>query len=65
MKPLEPTPTLLSKLGSIVVHIEEHISTDSHPFDLYAAKLLLIDPEVVEWLRAMDDLAMIPKKRQA
>lgn len=61
--PLNPTPALLCKLGSIVVHIEEAYSTEGHAFDMSAVSALLHDPEVTEWLDAMDKMAMLPKKR--
>ena len=57
------TPSLLAKLGSIAVHAEEMVSTDGHHFDRIALDQLLKDSEVREWLQLMDDLSMIPKKR--
>lgn len=63
--PLSPSPALLCKLGSIAVHVQEGRSQDGHPFDWTALDTLLADPEVVEWLAAMDGMAMIPKKRKA
>lgn len=58
-----PLVTLI-KLGSIAVHADEMLSTDGHEFDRVALGQLLRDPEVLEWLKAMDKAAMIPKKRQ-
>ena len=63
MNPLEPTPNLLSKLGSIAVHIQEYLSQMGHPFDEVTLRSLLSDPEVKEWLEAMDELALLPVKR--
>jgi hypothetical protein len=63
--PLKPSPALLCKLGSIVVHADEGTSSERHHFDLIALKELLFDQEVVAWLNAMDKLAMIPQKRRS
>lgn len=60
---LNPTPSLLAKLGSIIQHIDEAGSTTGHAFDVIAVKTLMADPEVQAWLQEMDALAMIPKKR--
>lgn len=58
-----PSPGLLSKLGSIIVHAEELLSPKGHEFDALALKTALADPEVKEWLKGMNDLAMLPVKR--
>lgn len=55
--------SLLVKLGSIAVHAEEMMSPKGHEFDKAALDTLLEDPEVKEWLEAMDRLAFLPKKR--
>ena len=61
--PLKPTPALLCKLGSVLVHAQELISTSGHAFDRHALEQLTEDPEVKEWLAQMDAMAMIPRKR--
>ena len=61
--PLKPTPSVLCKLGSIAVHVEEMLSTTGHAFDRLALEDLLQDKEIIGWLYDMDRLAMIPKKR--
>lgn len=61
--PLKPTVTLLVKLGSLLVHVEEGISPQGHPFDACAVNGLLNDPEVVAWKEQMDKMAFLPKKR--
>lgn len=61
MKP--PTMSLMVKLGSIVVHVEEMMSPTGHGFDRVALEGLLNDAEVKDWLKAMDKLAMLPVKR--
>ena len=63
MNPLNPSPSLLSKLGSIAVHAEEMLSSKGHEFDMSALESGLNDPEVREWLSAMNKMAMIPVKR--
>ena len=60
---LKPPASLLCKLGSIVVHVEEMLSDDGHEFDKAAIESLLKDYEVAEWLVGMEDLAMLPVKR--
>lgn len=61
--PLKPSAALLCKLGSIAVHIDEGLSAKGHRFDFIALKTLMEDPEVAEWLKQMDKLALLPKKR--
>ncbi len=61
--PLKPSAGVLVKLGSIVVHLEEARSKDVHEFDLHALKSLLSDTEIIRWLKAMDKMALLPKKR--
>jgi hypothetical protein len=61
--PTHPPLTTLVKLGSIAVHADEGCSDDGHPFDVLTIKHLLADPEVKEWMAAMDKLAFLPKKR--
>lgn len=62
---LTPTPALLAKLGSIAVHADEFMGADGHAFDRTALVSLLADPEVVDWLKAMETLALVPRKRAA
>lgn len=59
----DPPVTLLIKLGSLAVHVEEMLSSQGHPFDRDVIFQLLADPEVKDWLAAMDRLALLPKKR--
>ena len=63
--PMQPTPALLCKLGSIIVHAEEANEPGGHPFDVMTVQHLVTDPEVVEWMTAMRKLAMLPVKRSA
>lgn len=66
--PLNPGPSLLSKLGSIAVHADEltDMTVDAirgHEIDKITIKGLISDPEVSEWLTAMRKMAMLPVKR--
>lgn len=63
LNPLTPSAAVLCKLGSIIVHIEEGLSSKGHHFDMIALTQLIQDEEVSQWLAAMDQLAFIPKKR--
>ncbi len=58
-----PSLTLLAKLGSIARHVEEATGRSGHALDLVACESLLSDPEVQEWMAAMDAMAMLPVKR--
>jgi hypothetical protein len=60
-----PAPALLCKLGSIIVHAQECLSSDWHPFDRAALEALLADPEVREWLQEMDKASLLPKMRKS
>lgn len=60
--PLQPSPALLAKLGSIAVHVEEY-SESGHSFDYQAAMSVVNDYEVQTWLKQMGALALLPVKR--
>lgn len=62
--PMNPSPALLCKLGSIIVHAEELTSPDGHAFDKMALDQLVHDPDVVAWREAMDSKGFLPKKRR-
>lgn len=64
---LKPKPTLLVKLGSITIHIEEMFDENfkNIDFDRPAIESALNDPEVKQWLGAMDAMALLPKKRKS
>ncbi len=61
--PLKPTATVLMKLGSIAVHVDEMFSATGHHFDKDVLDGLLKDAEVKAWLKQMNKLALIPRKR--
>ena len=58
------TSSLICKLGSIVVHAQEFFSADGHQFDKEALLSLLSDHEVEAWIKELEKLAMVPKKRK-
>ena len=60
---MNPSPTLLVKLGSIIVHFDEATAPGGHAYDLMAARQLLDDPEVKNWIAQMSAAAMLPVKR--
>lgn len=61
--PLKPSVSLLVKLGSIAVHVDEMLSPKGHDYDKVAIQQLLNDPEVKPWIESMTDMAMLPVKR--
>lgn len=63
MNPLAPSSSLLCKIGSALVHVEEARGKKGHAFDWGAFDAILSDPEVKAWLADMDRLALLPKKR--
>lgn len=56
--------SLAAKVGSVLVHVEEGTSADGHAFDWEATRSLLGQADVVEWLRALQKLALVPVKRR-
>lgn len=60
---LKPSPALLAKVGSILVHLEESSGPLGHAFDVIALRQLAADAEVQEWLDGLRKLAMVPVKR--
>lgn len=60
---IHPNVSVLCKLGSIVVHLQEASSKEAHIFDLKALIPLIEDVEVKAWIKEMDRLALVPKKR--
>lgn len=61
---LHPPVSLLSKIGSIIAHLEEAASPGGHPFDLVTFRAGMKDPEVREWIGGMRALALIPLARK-
>lgn len=61
--PFNPSPALLAKIGSALVHAEEFISGDGHHFDRTAFDALMADEELVEWQAEMHVRGRLPFKR--
>ena len=61
--PLKPSATLLCKLGSMAVHLDEWRGDGGVQIDYTTAMLILDDPEVYEWLSDMTELGLLPLKR--
>lgn len=61
--PLKPSASLLSKLGSALIHAKEFLSQDGRPVDRQEFEQILDDPDVVEWMRGMTKLAFLPVMR--
>lgn len=61
---LNPPPAVLAKISSVIVHVDEMLSSDGHHFDRIALQNLLNDPDVQEWLKGMGEMALIPVKRK-
>lgn len=60
---LKPSPQLLIKLGSLIVHYQELNSKDGHALDKISIDALLNDGQVKEWLDGMDAMAFLPVMR--
>ena len=54
--------SLISKLGSMIVHLQEFLSEGSHEFDIETLRQLVADPEVEGFLKDIDP-ALLPVKR--
>lgn len=61
--PFAISPRLAAKVGSLIVHVDEALSPGGHEFDWTATRALLTDSEVVEWLRALQKMTLVPLKR--
>ena len=57
------TMSLLTKLGSAVVHADEYLSPSTHPYDLAAFKQLIEDQEVQDFMTTMRSMALLPVRR--
>lgn len=57
------TVTLAAKLAAVVVHTDEMLSADGHPFDKAALKTVLEDEEVAKWLRDVGPLAPVKRRK--
>jgi len=61
--PLKPDIQLLSKLGSIAVHLDEYSSKNGVAEDIQAAISIFNDRQVQEWIEGMNKLTLLPIKR--
>ena len=59
-----PSTSLVVKLASIAVHIEEARSSDGHHWDWATIDSLLTDPEVRGFLDDPDNAVLLPVKRR-
>lgn len=60
--PLRPTPALLAKLGSLIVHQQLAATADGPYADRIVMQVLLEDPEVKEWLWGMAYMGFVTTK---
>jgi hypothetical protein len=67
MDALKPSPGLLCKIVSVLVHADEMRESKNNPhahqIDEIALNSALDDAEVKEWVEAMTKMAMAPIKR--
>jgi hypothetical protein len=67
MEALKPSPGLLCKIVSVLVHADEmresRNNPHAHEIDRIALEGALDDREVKEWVEAMTKMAMAPLKR--
>lgn len=63
MDVLNPSPGLLAKIGSIIIHARELLSPDGHVYDKVALDSAVNDEEVKQWIEGMDELSMLPRER--
>ncbi len=61
--PLKPSVDVLIRLGSALIHADEAISPTGEEIDRFQFVRLMKDPLVVEWIKGMNALAMLPVKR--
>ena len=58
-----PSQSVAIKVASAIVHAHEALSHGGHEFDVTAFNGLIEDPDVQEWMKHMDSLALLPVKR--
>ena len=62
--PLTPPASVIVKAASLIVHAEEFFSEGGHDFDRLAFLGLYQDTEIGLWLRDLEKLQLLPKKRK-
>ena len=60
---LKPTPQLLIKIGSALVHAEEFFSIKGRPHDKIAFDAIMNSEEIREWIKEGTKEAFLPVKR--
>lgn len=63
--PLNPSPSLLCKMASVLVHADEAAGEKGHEFDLDALRTALNDAEVSAWIAQMTKAGLAPVRRTA
>lgn len=65
MDATKPSLSVIVKLGSIVVHVDELLSPDGRNLDKEVILNLMKDTEVKEWIAAATKAGFLPVKRQS
>jgi hypothetical protein len=60
---ISPDTSTAIKVASALVHAQEYMSADGHPFDRNAFDALMGDHEVRAWMNRLRGLALLPRKR--
>lgn len=60
---MDPDVSVLAKLASLVVHLQEAEGEGGHWFDIAAVKSLINDGGIKEWTEAMQKIGLAPVKR--
>ncbi len=61
---LTPSSSILVKLASIVEYSDAVLEPGGRWMDRSMLDELITDPEVKDWLKQMDAMSLIPKKRE-
>lgn len=62
-KNLSPKLDVAIKVASALVHAQEFMSADGHPFDRDVFDSLMNDPGVVAWMATLNAASLLPRKR--
>jgi hypothetical protein len=55
--------SVVVKLGSILVHIDEGLTAEGHPFDFETIRSLLADRDIQALLKFLDRDGLLPLRR--
>lgn len=61
---MEKPTSLLIKLGSLAIHVEEMFGSNGHQFDVEVIKTLLNDAEIRDFLDNPEMAVFLPIKRR-